>query len=188
MVYREKVEDGTVRVSGGDTGVLIGEIKMWPATTAPAGYLLCNGSTFSSTTYPELAALLGNSFGTSSGTTYYLPDFRGRSPAGVGPVTPVQNGNYSYALGQKYGQSRHALSVAEQPAVSGQVVGHGGRSNFWSPTGAFAGSTQVGGYQGNGVTGPENSVSTITFSNGGQNATHENTPPILGINFIIRAA
>lgn len=52
---------------------ITGEIKEWAGATIPPGYLLCNGGSFSSVTYPELAAVLGDTYGVHSGTTYYLP-------------------------------------------------------------------------------------------------------------------
>ncbi len=57
-----------------DDSGLIGEIKMWPTSSVPAGYLECDGSTFVQATYPLLYAALGNS------TT--LPDMRGEFPRG----------------------------------------------------------------------------------------------------------
>lgn len=46
---------------------------MWATTTAPSGYLLCDGSTYDSATYPDLFAVLGS-------TT--LPDFRDKFARG----------------------------------------------------------------------------------------------------------
>ena len=44
------------------------------------GYLLCNGSVVSRTTYADLFAFLGTSFGTGNGsTTFNLPDFRDKT-------------------------------------------------------------------------------------------------------------
>lgn len=51
----------------------MGTIEAFYGTTAPAGWLFCDGSTFSAATYPELNTLLG-------GNT--LPDLRNRSLVG----------------------------------------------------------------------------------------------------------
>jgi hypothetical protein len=48
----------------------------------PTGWLLCDGSTFSSETYPALAAVVGNMYGTSSGDNYYLPNLVSKIPVG----------------------------------------------------------------------------------------------------------
>ena len=46
---------------------------------APEGYLLCNGQAVSRTTYANLFAVLGTTFGEGDGsTTFNLPDLRSR--------------------------------------------------------------------------------------------------------------
>ncbi|MBI5219740.1 MAG: tail fiber protein [Bacteroidia bacterium] len=53
-------------------------------TTAPTGYLLCDGSAVSRTTYAALFAAMGTAYGSGDGsTTYNLPDLRGRFLRGV---------------------------------------------------------------------------------------------------------
>lgn len=55
-----------------------GAVFYFAATTAPAGYLVCNGSTISRTTYAALFAVIGTTFGAGDGaTTFRLPDLRG---------------------------------------------------------------------------------------------------------------
>lgn len=62
----------------------IGEVIMWAGTTAPYGYLICNGSQVSRTTYSALFAIVGTSFGQGNGTTtFHLPDLRGRFVRGL---------------------------------------------------------------------------------------------------------
>ena len=52
-------------------------------TTEPDG-LLCNGGAYSRTTYADLFAILGTSFGAGNGsTTFNVPDFRGRTLQGA---------------------------------------------------------------------------------------------------------
>lgn len=53
----------------GSDGNPIGTILSYVGSTAPTGYLLCNGATYNTTTYSELYKLLG---------TNVLPDLRGR--------------------------------------------------------------------------------------------------------------
>lgn len=53
----------------GSDGNPIGTILSYIGSTAPTGYLLCNGATYDTTTYSELYELLG---------TNVLPDLRGR--------------------------------------------------------------------------------------------------------------
>ena len=52
----------------------VGTVIAYASTTIPEGWLLCNGGSFSSTNYPELASILESTYQASSGTTYYLPN------------------------------------------------------------------------------------------------------------------
>jgi len=179
--------------------VITGEIKMWPDTTAPGGYLLCNGGTFSSTTYPALAALLGDKFGTHSGTTYYLPDFRGRSPIGVGATTNPSVGGNNYSLGQKWGDERipshtHGGSGTTN-AGSAESQGYGNVPEAYY--GQNYGAQLGGGYSGrvmiwNNVQGTTHAHG-FAFTTNDHNSTKQasavgNVHPVIGINFIIKAA
>lgn len=172
------------------SGVVTGEIKMWPTAVAPSGYLLCNGGTFSSDTYPALAAILGDTFGTHSGTTYYLPDFRGRSPIGVGSVSPSDGSGYSFALGNKFGTGKHFLTLAEIPNAQGEFQWHGGDG---SPAAAANGVFATSPLSSNvirmaGVTTGYQSQLALKFNLGGGGGAHNITHPVLGINYIIKAA
>jgi microcystin-dependent protein len=98
-----KFAPGTLNAIQAAAGVPVGTIIMHggnPPTAAnpPAGWLFCDGSALSRTTYAALYAVIGGSFGAGDGsTTFNLPDFRTRAPIGsgswngsawVGGVTP----------------------------------------------------------------------------------------------------
>jgi microcystin-dependent protein len=58
--------------------VPLGSMIMYLGTTAPSGYLLCDGSQVSQTTYAALFAVIGESWGAKVGSsTFALPDRRG---------------------------------------------------------------------------------------------------------------
>lgn len=60
--------------------VKTGSIVAWPHSTVPAGWLECYGQAISRTTYAELYAAIGTTYGVGDGsTTFNLPDMRGRS-------------------------------------------------------------------------------------------------------------
>lgn len=60
-----------------------GSIFMWPTNSAPTGFLLCDGTAVSRTTYATLFALIGTTFGVGDGsTTFNLPNFKQRMPIG----------------------------------------------------------------------------------------------------------
>jgi microcystin-dependent protein len=89
-----------------------GVIQQYAGATAPAGYLLCNGASFSSLVYGALATVVGNTYGTSSGTTYYLPNLQTRVPVG-------KNASGTFAtLGATGGAETHTLTSAQLAAHS----------------------------------------------------------------------
>ncbi|MCT4628971.1 phage tail protein [Winogradskyella sp.] len=56
-----------------------GAIFSFPLETPPTGYLVCDGSAVSRTTYAGLFAVLGTTYGAGNGsTTFNLPDYRGK--------------------------------------------------------------------------------------------------------------
>lgn len=61
-----------------------GSIMQWPASTAPNGWVMCDGQAVSRTEYADLFAIIGSNYGPGNGTTTFnVPDFRGRVAAGV---------------------------------------------------------------------------------------------------------
>lgn len=71
-VTADIIADGAVQ------GVDTGTIAAFGVTTAPSGYLKCNGAAVSRTTYADLYAVIGTTFGTGDGsTTFNVPDLRG---------------------------------------------------------------------------------------------------------------
>jgi microcystin-dependent protein len=113
-----------------------GTLLQYAAATAPTGYLICNGTAVSRTTYSALFAVLSTTYGTGDGsTTFNLPDLRGRVAVGLGSNASVN------ALGTSDGvtepnrrpQHRHTphshtygsfLSVPTPGAVSAVWVGN----------------------------------------------------------------
>jgi microcystin-dependent protein len=67
-------------VFGGDTPVGAGMI--WYTNTAPANWLICDGSSLNRADYPKLFGVIGTTYGSVSGTTFSLPDLRQRFPMG----------------------------------------------------------------------------------------------------------
>ena len=61
----------------------IGTILPYAGASAPTGWLMCDGSAISRTTYATLFGVAADSFGVGDGsTTFNLPDLRGRMPVG----------------------------------------------------------------------------------------------------------
>ena len=89
---------------GGGSSAITGEVKIWTTASAPTGYLLCDGSAVSRTTYASLFAVIGTTYGTGDGsTTFNIPDFRDKAPVGNGSGGPFSTlgasvGNYDYSI------------------------------------------------------------------------------------------
>lgn len=70
--------------------VSTGFILPYSGSSAPSGFLLCNGAAVSRTTYAALFAITSTSYGIGDGsTTFNVPDLRSRSIIGVGTGTKV---------------------------------------------------------------------------------------------------
>lgn len=63
----------------------VGSIQAYGGTTAPSGWLLCQGQAVSRTTYAELFKAIGTAFGAGDGsTTFNVPDLREATTKGAG--------------------------------------------------------------------------------------------------------
>lgn len=61
-----------------DIGIQAGTIGYFGMSSAPTGWLKCNGAAISRTTYSDLFAAISTTFGSGDGsTTFDLPDLRG---------------------------------------------------------------------------------------------------------------
>jgi microcystin-dependent protein len=84
-------------------GSQVGTMQMLAGGAVPIGWLLCNGALVSRTTYANLFAQIGTTWGEGDGsTTFALPDMRGRVPRGVAAATPGSE------VGEKFGADTHA--------------------------------------------------------------------------------
>ena len=90
-------------------------------TTAPAGFLACDGAAVSRSTYAALFAKIGTLYGPGDNVnTFTLPDARGRDLVGVGTATGVGaiGQNEGLAVGSRKRTHRHSASVSVSSAGS----------------------------------------------------------------------
>ncbi len=90
-----------------------GDIKMAAYGTAGSGWLECNGGSYLRTgVYAPLYAKIGTAFGggDSPGTTFNVPDLRGRAPIGKGTSTGTTSAR---TLGVKTGVEAVTLTSAQ---------------------------------------------------------------------------
>lgn len=60
----------------------IGAGLMWYSATAPASFLICDGTSLSRATYAKLFAVIGTTYGAADANSFSLPDLRQRFPLG----------------------------------------------------------------------------------------------------------
>lgn len=172
---------------------LTGEIKMWPTSSSPSGYLLADGSAVSRTTYSSLFAIIGTTFGSGDGsTTFNLPNYTNRMPVGVGAT-----GSLSITPGSVGGSANAAVISHTHTASTASAGGHThtndlGGSSVAGPYGSYGGSNSAE----EGAGQPNNYLNsmqtagahthTVTVDSAGSSGTNANMPPYLGIYFIIK--
>jgi microcystin-dependent protein len=77
-------------ITDGGSYISTGFILPYAGSSAPTGFLLCDGSAVSRTTYAALFAITSTSYGIGDGaTTFNVPDLRSRAVIGVGTGTKV---------------------------------------------------------------------------------------------------
>jgi microcystin-dependent protein len=116
------VWDGTRWV--GQMGGMVGELVIWSSNSIPDGWLVADGRAASRTTYADLFAAIGTTYGAGDGTTTFnLPDFRGNIAVGRDAGDADFN-----TVGEVGGEKNVTLTVAQLPSHSHtqQAHSHGG--------------------------------------------------------------
>lgn len=106
----------------------VGSILPFGGSNPPSGFLLCQGQEVSKTTYAELYAVIGDSFGTASDATkFVIPDMRESVPKGAGLTgktvgAHVKSGGLAIGefLDDRIQDHRHVLPLGT--AVGGDAV------------------------------------------------------------------
>ena len=96
-----------------ETTISSGSIQIFAGSTAPNGWLICNGSTVSRSDYSNLFKVIGTIYGVgNSNTTFTLPDMRGRCPIGVGTGASLT----ARTLGSNVGAETATLAQVNLPS------------------------------------------------------------------------
>jgi len=81
-------------------------------TTIPTGYLPEDGAAVSRTTYADLFAVIGTTYGAGNGsTTFNLPDSRGRVAVNINPTDTEFD-----TMGERPGSKTETLTIAQMPS------------------------------------------------------------------------
>lgn len=155
-----------------------GDVKATARSTAPPGWLLCDGAPVSRTGATlALFNAIGTAYGVGDGTTTFnLPDLRGRVPVGVDGAAGRMAAND--ALGNSAGTETHTLLVAEMPSHRHTiqtilVAGGAGVSMTFQNNSS---TTQV---QDAGMNGP-------LIANTGGGLPHNNLQPYQVVNWLVK--
>jgi microcystin-dependent protein len=185
-------------------GVPSGSITQFAASSAPTGWLICDGSNVSRTTYAALFAVIGTTYGSGDGsTTFGIPNLKGRIPVGFDSGQAEFDG-----LGETGGAKTHTLTVNEMPshthtqnahAHSGTTSTAGAHTHTYNEAYNTSGMGPAGSYGfyhyarlANTSSAGDHSHSfttnntTATNQNTGGGAAHNNLQPYLVLNYIIK--
>lgn len=157
---------------GGDT-LPIGSIVAFASDTIPNGWLLCDGSVVSRTTYSELFNAIGLNY-VEDGVEWLdeerfpLPNAKGRTLVGKDSTDTDFN-----KLGKTSGEKTHTLTKSELPKIDIQT-------KFASSSGGDGSGLVYGTSTGS---SPNNLVYNVNYGS----QAHNNLHPYLAENFIIKA-
>lgn len=164
--------DSTLTVGGAISApYLVGSIQMYGGATAPTGWLLCDGSAVSRTTYARLFEVLGTAYGEGDGsTTFNVPNLQDRFALGS---------SSSKALGSTGGEETHTLTTAEMPQHQHHVPLY---------------NKQVTSKSGTGITFDRmiwwdsgTALPNLNTDTSGSTKAHNNMPPYIAVNYVIYA-
>jgi microcystin-dependent protein len=161
------------------TTIPAGLISPYGGASAPTGYLLCDGSAVSRTTYSALFAAISTTFGSGDGsTTFNLPDLRGIFPRGAGT-----NGILSYSTGGGAGGA--SVGAYQNDASQGHSHTVTTYANVGAPNG---GGANVQGWTNFNTAGQAGivSVPVTDGTNGTPRTTNETRPFNVAVNYIIK--
>lgn len=180
----QNITEDRVLIIPDTSGSLVppGSLLMFAGSTAPTGYLVCDGSAISRTIYDVLFAAIGTTWGAGNGTTTFnLPDLRGRGPLGAGTGT----GLTARTLGASGGTETVTLTSAEMPSHTHTSNATGGQGNYGL---AIADGTNTADSV-DASLGELNLWTTpgaLTINSTGGGGAHANMAPFAVVNFIIK--
>ena len=103
--------------------VPIGAVMSFARSTAPHGWLICDGTLYNAADYPALYAVIGSSYGSAGANTFRTPDLRGEFVRGWDNGRGVDTGR-AWASWQSNMVLKHTHTVVSTGTVSLFVALH----------------------------------------------------------------
>ena len=148
---------------------IVGTIKGYNGATPPSGWLFCDGSAVSRTTYADLFAVIGTNYGAGDGTTTFnLPNWKSVVSAVTIPSTIAVYGN-GKTLGVTNGSHTAAPSVGGSAGDAGFAYnGYNKAPTNSNPGGSFITNSTIGVVQNtdgtSGLIAKSNSITRSAFN------------------------
>lgn len=164
------------------TATAPGIMSDYGGPTAPFGWLLCDGTSYPTATYPNLFTAIGYTWG-GSGANFNVPNMAGRASIGAGTGS---GGLTPRTLAQILGEETHTLVLSEIPSHNHGVTDPG-HHHVWPSAINLAGSNNARGF-GSGLTDAlvNSSTTGITIQFNGGGGSHNNMQPSAVVNKIIK--
>lgn len=152
----------------------VGEIRMFSGNYAPAGWLLCDGTTLTINDYAPLFYVIGTAYGGDGENNFKLPDLRGRAP---------MHRSGAHPLGESGGSETVTLNQAQLAAHTHAALAKTANGSSSAPAGHYwAGNSDFKCYAPAAPTVP---FAASAIGAAGGNEPHENMMPFTTVTFII---
>lgn len=206
--YYTETEMDAIIAAALAASVPVGTVSQTARATAPTGYLICDGSAISRTTYSDLFTAIGTAYGSGDGsTTFNVPNLKGKVPVGRDSSQTEFD-----TLGETGGAKTHTLTTDELPSHSHSmahthtfsgttssdgahahntwnlytVAGGGGAIMTGAPADGRGNATDVQGTHSHTYSGTTSASSASTTGAAGTGAAHNNLQPYVVLNYIIK--
>ncbi|MCP4306837.1 MAG: phage tail protein [bacterium] len=156
----------------------LAEIKIVGFNFAPRGWAFCDGQILPINQNQSLYSLLGTTYGGDGGTSFALPDLRGRAPMHVGQLT----GGTNHTLGQKSGQEAVSFAESEMPQHTHAAAGSSSEGDSPVPIADVLAESPVAMY------GDATNLVPLrsgTLATAGSGVGHNNMQPYRALNYCI---
>lgn len=183
------------------SAVPVGTVIDFAGSSVPSGWLICAGQSLNRTDYAALFAVIGTTYGSASGTTFNLPDCRGRVSAGrdldsgglASRLTTTMTPNGT-TLGATGGTQTVALTTAQLAAHThtGSTSSAGDHAHQAMTGNSDLGDSGVGSSFVLDSLGDTSTAGahthTISLDNAGSGEAHLNVQPTILFNKLIKAS